>query len=307
MPAVIADIHGGMAAASLFSSLAGIAAERYTLPVQPGQEMVVDTGGRLNAAARWQGRQYRLFATRIQIDTVACQMCSHKGEDPYFFFQRGIDKPEAGPFCRSAIDFFIIVAEAGNTAPDTVPGGHIGDTFEIGQVVPVAGWGFVETDRVKTPGDGLGTVNGTQRFQLAKPIVKRRYVRFQRAGFGIDRKVEEKPVAIPPEPFTIPFIDEGAEVFGPEDDRMDMPRRKRDGSGPQVIRVDRFDGRLFDLLHEPRHIKTRNIGPARGGDDHLPMRHHPSFFKSAREITLPPLDEPVSGFRVSGFDIGGTG
>jgi len=70
------------------------------------------------------------------------------------------------------------------------------------------------------------------------------------------------------EPVTVVSSDKRAEILGPEDNAVHLVRSSRYAGYPAVVGILYFKHPAVDLIHEPFHVKSGNIGSARCRNDH---------------------------------------
>ena len=68
---------------------------------------------------------------------------------------------------------------------------------------------------------------------------------------------------------TVTVLDKGAEILGPERNGMHVIRRSVNDFNLPVIGIDNLKIACFDPVHEPGHVKRRDVGSARGGNDNF--------------------------------------
>ena len=94
-------------------------------------------------------------------------------------------------------------------------------------------------------------------------------VRLEEAVFRVDRELKIQMVAHLLQAAAVVSLQEGAEILGPENDRV---HRRGGGGNPghaPVEGVGHLELAPGDALHEPRHEKGRDVGAAGRRDDHV--------------------------------------
>ena len=69
--------------------------------------------------------------------------------------------------------------------------------------------------------------------------------------------------------FAVTVFDKWAEVLGPERNGMNVIRCCLNCFDPLGIRIDNLKIACFDPIHEPGHVKRRDVGSAGGGENNF--------------------------------------
>ena len=67
----------------------------------------------------------------------------------------------------------------------------------------------------------------------------------------------------------VTVVDKWAEILGPERNGMNVVRCCLNYFDPSVIGIDNLKIACFDPVHEPGHVKRRDVGSAGGGNDNF--------------------------------------